>query len=172
MFRILVVEDDPNVRKLMEKVLRDGGYEPICAKDGVEALEMMDHYLVDLAVVDLMMPRMDGYEFTLLLRQTGQELPILMVTAKDARSQEIMFQYEQYYDAENGHDLQLTIHQHKEVSGMTCSAIGRLVSHIPHVILFHELQNIAVSATALSQHHRLTAHQSPDFKDGRVLLCI
>lgn len=83
MFRILVVEDDPNVRKLMEKVLKDGGYEPIGARDGVEALEVLDHHIVDLAVVDLMMPRMDGYEFTLLMRQTKQDLPILMVTAKD-----------------------------------------------------------------------------------------
>ncbi len=83
MFRILVVEDDPHVRKLMEKVLRDGGYDPICAGDGIEALEVLDHHTIDLAVVDVMMPRMDGYEFTLLMRQTKQELPILMVTAKD-----------------------------------------------------------------------------------------
>lgn len=84
MFRILVVEDDPNVRKLMQKVLRDGGYDPICAKDGLEALEVLDHHVVDLAIVDLMMPRMDGYEFTLLMRQTKQDLPILMVTAKES----------------------------------------------------------------------------------------
>ena len=83
MFRILVIEDDPSVRRLMEKVLRDGGYEPLCAGDGIEALELLDHYVVDLAVVDVMMPRMDGYEFTLLMRQTKQDLPILMVTAKE-----------------------------------------------------------------------------------------
>jgi len=83
MFRILVIEDDPSVRRLMEKVLRDGGYEPLCACDGIEALELLDHYVVDLAVVDVMMPRMDGYEFTLLMRQTKQDLPILMVTAKE-----------------------------------------------------------------------------------------
>lgn len=83
MFRILVVEDDPNVRKLMEKVLRDGGYDPITACDGIDALDVLDHHMVDLAIVDVMMPRMDGYEFTLLMRQTRQNLPILMITAKE-----------------------------------------------------------------------------------------
>ena len=51
-------------------------------------------------------------------------------------------------------------------------AAGTFVDYIPHPILFHILQNIAVSRAALSQHHRLTVHQSPDLKDGRILLCI
>ncbi|MBQ8208891.1 MAG: response regulator transcription factor [Clostridia bacterium] len=84
MFDILVVEDDRSTRLLMEAVLRRGGYNPILAKDGLDALEIMDHKHVDLVLLDVMMPNMDGYEFTKALRDGGSELPILMVTAKEA----------------------------------------------------------------------------------------
>lgn len=83
MFCILVVEDDKNTRKLMETVLRQSGYEVILAQDGIDALDKMDNHHVDLAVVDLMMPRMNGYEFTETLRKGNNNLPILMVTAKE-----------------------------------------------------------------------------------------
>lgn len=84
MTSILVVEDDENTRKLMEAVLTQNGYEVVTAGDGVDALEKMDNRHVDLIVLDLMMPRMDGYEFTETLRQCDCNLPILMVTAKEA----------------------------------------------------------------------------------------
>jgi DNA-binding response OmpR family regulator len=84
MFHIMVVEDDPNTRKLMKTVLEQNGYETALAKDGIEALEMLDKLHVDLIVLDIMMPRMDGYEFTKTLRGGGWNLPILMVTAKEA----------------------------------------------------------------------------------------
>ena len=83
MFHILVVEDNANTRKLMEAVLLQNGYQPILARDGVEALEILDKKHVDLIVLDIMMPRMDGYEFTETLRAGGSDLPILMVTAKE-----------------------------------------------------------------------------------------
>jgi DNA-binding response OmpR family regulator len=83
MFNILVVEDDNNTRKLMEAVLLQNGYEVILAKDGIDALDKMDNHHVDLIVLDLMMPRMDGYEFTETLRKCNCNLPILMVTAKE-----------------------------------------------------------------------------------------
>lgn len=83
MFHILVVEDNPNARKLMEAVLKQNGYEPLLAADGIEALEVLDNKHVDLIVLDVMMPRMDGYEFTEMLRSSGCDLPILMVTAKE-----------------------------------------------------------------------------------------
>ena len=83
MFQIMVVEDDTNTRRLMETVLRQNGYQPILACDGVDALEKMETHHVDLIVLDLMMPRMDGYEFTRTLRDSGSEIPILMVTAKE-----------------------------------------------------------------------------------------
>jgi DNA-binding response OmpR family regulator len=85
MFRVLVVEDNPNARKLMAAVLEQHGYEPVCAQDGVEALEILDKRHVDLILLDIMMPRMDGYEFTEILRANVAlgEIPILMVTAKE-----------------------------------------------------------------------------------------
>ena len=83
MFHILVVEDNANTRRLMEAVLTQHGYQPILACDGVEALEILDRKHVDLILLDIMMPRMDGYEFTRTLRESGCDLPILMVTARE-----------------------------------------------------------------------------------------
>lgn len=83
MFRILVVEDDANTRKLMKAVLEENGYEPILAKDGIEGLELLDVKHIDLIILDIMMPNMDGYEFTETLRTAGWNYPILMVTAKE-----------------------------------------------------------------------------------------
>ena len=83
MFHILVVEDNANARKLMEAVLTQHGYQPLLACDGEEALEVLDRKHVDLIVLDIMMPRMDGYEFTRTLRQSGCDIPILMVTARE-----------------------------------------------------------------------------------------
>ena len=82
MFRILVAEDDASTRLLMCEVLRRAGYEPCPARDGVEALEMMDHFQCDLAIVDITMPRVDGIAFTQTLREGNCDLPVLMVTAR------------------------------------------------------------------------------------------
>ena len=82
MFRILVAEDDASARLLMCEVLRRAGYEPCPARDGVEALEVMEHYQCDLAVVEITMPRMDGITFTQTLREGNCDLPVLMVTAR------------------------------------------------------------------------------------------
>lgn len=86
MVRILVVEDDKGARRLMEDVLSDSGYEPISARDGLEALEILEHRHVDLIILDVMMPRMDGYTLTCQLREANYSLPILMVTAKSAQT--------------------------------------------------------------------------------------
>lgn len=86
MFNIMVVEDNANSRKLMEAVLIDNGYSPILAKDGLDALQVLDKQHIDLIVLDIMMPNMDGYEFTKVLRETNYNLPILMVTAKETPS--------------------------------------------------------------------------------------
>ena len=82
MFQILVAEDDKNTRRLMEAVLKEHGYHPILACDGLEALKLLDTHHVDLVILDIIMPGMDGYEFTRQLRATDYTLPILMVTAK------------------------------------------------------------------------------------------
>ena len=86
MFQILVVEDDKNACRLMEAVLTRYGYDPITAHNGVEALDVLDRKHVDLIILDVMMPRMDGYEFTNTLRMAGNTIPILMVTARETQA--------------------------------------------------------------------------------------
>jgi len=83
MVNIMVVEDDFNTRKLMHAILSQNGYEVIPAENGEHALELLDKKHVDLIVLDIMMPKMDGYQFTELLRDSNYNLPILMVTAKE-----------------------------------------------------------------------------------------
>ncbi|MBR5294992.1 MAG: response regulator transcription factor [Clostridia bacterium] len=85
MFKILVVEDDPHTRLLFGKILEQNGYSPLLSKDGVDALEKMDHEHVDLVLLDVMMPRMNGFEFARTLRETDCQIPILMVTAKEGK---------------------------------------------------------------------------------------
>jgi len=82
MFQILVAEDNLNSAKLMKIILNQAGYKVVTATNGIEALEIMDSKHIDLIVLDVMMPKMDGYEFTRQLRQSGNNTPILMVTAK------------------------------------------------------------------------------------------
>ena len=79
MFKILVVDDDKNTRLLLNAILQSEGYSVLLAKDGVEALALMDREHVDLAVLDVMMPNMDCYEFVSTIRQANNELPVLMV---------------------------------------------------------------------------------------------
>ncbi len=82
MFHILVVDDDKNTRLLLKAVLESEGYTVYAATNGEEALTVMDQQHIDLVVLDIMMPKMDGYEFTKTLREAQNNLPILMVSAK------------------------------------------------------------------------------------------
>ena len=82
MFHVLVVDDDKNTRLLMRALLEGEHYTVTLAANGEEALSAMERNHVDLVVLDLMMPRMDGYEFTRELRAASNDLPILMVSAK------------------------------------------------------------------------------------------
>lgn len=83
MFHILVVEDDTNLRKLMTTVLRQNGYTPFAAQDGMQALEILETEHIDLIVSDIMMPNLDGYSLITALREANYTLPILIVTAKE-----------------------------------------------------------------------------------------
>ena len=74
MFHIMVVEDDAHTRKLMQAVLEQNGYSTVPAGDGEEALEMMDRHHVDLILLDVMMPRMDGFTFLKTLREGNRVL--------------------------------------------------------------------------------------------------
>jgi DNA-binding response OmpR family regulator len=82
MFHILIVDDDKNTRRLYQAVLENEGYQVFMAENGNAALDVMDQEHIDLVIVDIMMPGMDGYEFTKALRETSNSLPILMVSAK------------------------------------------------------------------------------------------
>lgn len=83
MFNILVVEDNADMCELFCTVLTDNGYRAIAAKNGIDALNIMEKEYIDLIVADIMMPNMDGYELTRVLRDSHYDLPILIVTAKD-----------------------------------------------------------------------------------------
>ena len=82
MFHILVVDDDKNIRILMKEILEEENYTVSTAADGNAPLEVMDKEHIDLVILDIMMPNMDGYEFTKVLRECQNDLPILMVSAK------------------------------------------------------------------------------------------
>lgn len=86
MFRILVVDDDVHTQKLIKTVLEDEKYYVLTASNGEEALDIIDKEYIDLVVLDIMMPKMDGYEFTSVLREGNSTLPILMVSAKQLPS--------------------------------------------------------------------------------------
>ncbi len=83
MLKIMVAEDDTNTNRLLCAILKLNGYDPVPARDGEEALQIMDHQHIDLMICDVMMPRMDGYELTRVLRDTRCSLPILMITARN-----------------------------------------------------------------------------------------
>ena len=82
MFNVLVVDDDRNTRLLFKTLLERANYSVFLASDGEEALEIMDIEHIDLVVLDVMMPNMNGYEFTKTVRNVNNYLPILMVSAK------------------------------------------------------------------------------------------
>ena len=82
MFHILIVDDDKNTRRLFKAVLETENYLVFTAQNGEEALQIMEKEYIDLVILDVMMPKMDGYELTTLLREANNNLPILMVSAK------------------------------------------------------------------------------------------
>ena len=84
MLKILIAEDDRELRHLFAHVLLKNGYTVKEVGDGKEALDAIDREYFDLIISDIMMPVMDGYELVRLLREAGNNTPVLMITAKDA----------------------------------------------------------------------------------------
>lgn len=84
MFKILIAEDDRELRQLFQHVLLKNGYTVKGVSDGQEALNALEKDYYDLIISDIMMPNMDGYELVRSLRDAGDSIPVLMVTAKDA----------------------------------------------------------------------------------------
>ena len=82
--RVLVVDDDKAVRESLRRSLEFNGYDVVLAADGAEALAGIAAAAPDVVVMDVMMPRLDGLETTRALRTAGNDLPILVLTARDA----------------------------------------------------------------------------------------
>ena len=94
MINILIVDDNEKIRKLIEIYLKREGFQVFHSENGEIALEVLDTVKIDLMIVDVMMPKMDGYELVQELREANYIFPILMVTAKDT-----------YPDKKEGFDL-------------------------------------------------------------------
>jgi two-component system, OmpR family, response regulator len=82
--KLLVVEDEPNIRELLATSLRFAGFEVHVAADGASALKQASTHHPDLVVLDVMLPDMDGFTVTRKLRESGRILPIVFVTARDS----------------------------------------------------------------------------------------
>ncbi|WP_282975897.1 response regulator transcription factor [Saccharopolyspora erythraea] len=87
--RILVVDDDRAVRESLRRSLQFNGYQVELAADGQQALDWLAAQRPDAMVLDVMMPRVDGLEVARRLRSTGDDLPILVLTARDAVSDRV-----------------------------------------------------------------------------------
>ncbi|PWA08880.1 DNA-binding response regulator [Pueribacillus theae] len=88
MTKILIVDDDPHIRELVGLLLKDEGFSVCEASDGVEALTTLESIKVDLVILDIMMPNMDGWELCHELREF-YDFPLLMLTAKRETSQKL-----------------------------------------------------------------------------------
>ncbi|GAB3566038.1 response regulator transcription factor [Amycolatopsis endophytica] len=87
--RILVVDDDRAVRESLRRSLEFNGYQVELAGDGAQALERVIADRPDAMILDVMMPRLDGLEVARRLRSTGDDLPILVLTARDTVSDRV-----------------------------------------------------------------------------------
>ena len=81
--RILVVDDEPDVVTLMQRSLESGGYDVLCAYDGISALDLVDSEKPDMVLLDIMMPMMSGYEVCEQIKANPQtkHIPVLCVTS-------------------------------------------------------------------------------------------
>lgn len=84
MLKILIAEDDRELRMLFSHVLIKNGYSVKGVSNGKEVLDSLENDYYDLIISDIMMPVMDGYELVRLLRESGNNIPVMMITAKDA----------------------------------------------------------------------------------------
>src|SRR3954453_1284367 len=82
--RVLVVDDDPSVRESLRRSLAFNGYDVLVADDGIEALRLVGDEGPDALVLDVMMPKLDGLQACRALRAAGNDVPILLLTARDA----------------------------------------------------------------------------------------
>lgn len=84
MFNILIVDDQPNIRRLYEYTLEKNGYRAFTAANGEEALGVLGSQHIDLMILDVMMPVLDGYGCLKTLRDEGSTVPVLIISARDS----------------------------------------------------------------------------------------
>ena len=89
-FRILIVEDDKEIREGIEIYLKNQGYQVLQAADGAEGLAQIEKEEIHLAIVDVMMPRMDGITMMMKVREKGYDFPVIMLSAKSEEVDKIM----------------------------------------------------------------------------------
>ena len=87
--RLLVVDDEPNIRELLSTSLRYAGFEVTAAANGRDALDAAEEFQPDLAVLDVMLPDMDGFTVTRRLRSAGRHFPVVFLTARDGTEDKI-----------------------------------------------------------------------------------
>lgn len=87
--RLLIAEDELNIRELLCTSLRFAGFEVFSASNGAEAVQVATTQQVDLAVLDVMLPDIDGFSVTRKLRDHGQQMPIVFLTARDATEDKV-----------------------------------------------------------------------------------
>ena len=88
-YRILVADDDKDIRSVLALYLEDAGYEVVEAADGAETLSVLQNQVIDLCLLDIMMPELDGYQVLKLVRQTD-DVPIIVISAKGQDSEKIL----------------------------------------------------------------------------------
>src|SRR4030095_7202334 len=89
MAKILIADDDAHIRELIALFLRNEGFEIVEAKDGAEALAIVENVQIDMVILDIMMPLLDGWELCKEIRRIDANIPLLMVTAKGESAQKV-----------------------------------------------------------------------------------
>lgn len=90
MKKILIIEDEPNIRELILYNLKTNGYDGIAAEDGIMGITMVHREKPDLILLDLMLPGKNGYDICKELREEGNNVPIIMITAKTEETDKVM----------------------------------------------------------------------------------
>ena len=90
MAKILVVEDETDLNKIICRSLRERGYDVSSASNGLEALSLTEGTKFDMILTDIMMPRMDGFELADSIRLTDKAIPIVFMTAKDDKASKML----------------------------------------------------------------------------------
>ena len=88
-YKILVADDEKEIRELLRLYLENSGYQVVEAEDGIQALDILKAEKIDLCLLDIMMPRMDGYRVLQELRKESN-IPVMILSAKDADSEKIL----------------------------------------------------------------------------------